>query len=123
MDSFLEVRNDLSRLKMAGKFLKAILHSQYPEKPTNLYPLLKSFLCKLKTAKKPGNLGAAFYSKLLKYEGVLPESKTEASTPFSDEEWKLLHLLSNTTHFSQFEELELPPTFEENVHQFFYTAL
>lgn len=123
LDSFLELRGDLNKLKAGGKLLKAILHSQYPGNPTNLYLLLKSFLYKLKTSQNPSRLVMTFYCKLLKYEGVLPESKTDSPIPFSDNHWELLHSLSNITHFSALEKLSIPTEFEESINNFFYSTL
>lgn len=131
IDLFPELRERFSSIKSAGRILKLLLLSQFPEKPApQLYALLLSYLKKL-----PANPTTIFYSfllKLLSYEGGLhltpncaacakplqtlslcdgegfcSSCAPHTSLLFMPSEWTELKALVSTRHFSTLSSLSL----------------
>lgn len=124
LDAFLPIRQDLEKLLFAGKLLKIIHKTQYPEKPSPLlFALLKNYLNKIKTSPPSEILLVSFYVKILSHEGLLPERLEEISFPFNEKEWKLLKELQTAKTFTALATLDFDKELFDKTEQFFHQSM
>ncbi|MBM3193531.1 MAG: DNA repair protein RecO [Chlamydiae bacterium] len=124
IDAHFEIRNDLNKLDAACSILRAILFSQYPEKPSpELYQLTIIYLKKLKTFLHPINLSTSFQMKLLNYEGLFPETKEESVFNFTSDEWLILECLCHAKTFDLLESVTVSPELEAKARELFNSRI
>lgn len=71
-EPFSAIKSTYSCLDAAGKIIRAILKSQWQEKPApKLFALFLNFLHRLTASKNPDLFSSTFLIKLLQHEGVL----------------------------------------------------
>ncbi len=124
IDAHFEIRNDFNKLDAACTILRAILTSQYPEKPSpELYLLTITYLRKLKTFKDPLLLALSFQMKLLNYEGLFPETKDELESPITSNDWLILECLCHAKKFDLLESITLTSELQEKASELFKTRI
>ena len=117
IDSYIDIRSDLTKLEAACTILRALLTSQYPEKASpNLYHLTIVYLKKLKTFTQPPLLALSFQMKLLNFEGLFSETKDPG---FSDEEWLTLECLAHAKQFDLLESLTVSSKLQNQASDLF----
>ncbi len=142
LDALLFLRASYPHLIEAASIARDLLCSQMQEKPApQLYALSYSYLHQLPHFARPQTLALSFRLKLLKHEGVLAAhpfctlcsqtSRTiqdgesfcaaHASTPllFTEEEWNQILLLAHAKEFSQLRQLEISPSCEGKIKDYF----
>jgi DNA repair protein RecO len=109
LNPFLQIRGNLDKLTAAGKLLKLLKKSQFPEKPSPiLFALTISYLKRLESSINPASLAISFQGKILRHEGIFPENKEESAVPLEQEEWDILNTLSFSKSFEELENVKLP---------------
>ena len=117
IDSYIDIRSDLTKLEAACTILRALLTSQYPEKASpNLYHLTIVYLKKLKTFTQPPLLALSFQMKLLNFEGLFSETKDPG---FSDEERLTLECLAHAKQFDLLESLTVSSKLQNQASDLF----
>ena len=112
IDPHYEIRHNLGKLDAAFILLRAVLISQYPEKPTpELFKLTTVYLNRIKKDENPLRLALSFQMKLLNHEGLFPERAEDFGAPLTKDEWQTLECLC---HAKKFETLDLL-TIEEDL--------
>lgn len=134
LDEHFPLRERFSSLQTAGTMAHSLLCSQMAEKPSrDLYNLFQAYLRTLSSFSTPQILLTSFLLKLLKHDGLLllhsqcteckettansyysGESFCSLHSPplavsFSQEEWRTLLQLVDTTHFSELRTLSPTP--------------
>lgn len=135
------LRKELSFLKAAAAMTQATLKSQFPEKKAfGIYNLLKKYLSNI--AINPTAITSSFLLKLLAYEDLLTVTencslcsaiassmhKGESlckehagifAFNFTDEEFKLIWILTHAKKFSMLQNLDVPIELQEKVKEIF----
>ncbi|ANH78390.1 DNA repair protein RecO [Candidatus Chlamydia sanziniae] len=76
-NNFIEIKRAYPLLEASGKMIRALLISQWREKPSpKLFSLFLNFLHRLPQSKNPRFFSAIFILKLLQHEGILDLSPT-----------------------------------------------
>lgn len=131
-DSLSFLRNNFESLQAASSMARAILNSHFPQSYTSrLYLLFISYLKQMQSFEKKENLVSSFLLKILLHEGLLHLSsfcnvckekapsylfrgesqcflhQEKGSVAFSEEEWKILKLLTYSRSFQLLKEADL----------------
>lgn len=119
VDCFLEIRNQLEKLTLAGGMLRQVAKMQLPLKPSPLlFKLLKAYLIHMKSSTNPAPLYFSFSLKHLLHEGLFPHERELSPIPLTIEEWDLVLTLCSAKHFTSLSPLQIPETLKDKLNEF-----
>ncbi|MDX8431234.1 MAG: DNA repair protein RecO [Candidatus Algichlamydia australiensis] len=114
LDLYTEIRSNYDKLNCAGYWLKTLLRSQLPSKPSPLlYQLLICYLEELKTTSEVSQIKMSFLLKVLKHEGLYMPSRffTEAQK------------LADVRKFLELDEIVITHDMEKEIETRFWGAI
>lgn len=123
IQSYLNLRNNLSHLQASCDLLRDVYSTQFVDKPAPLlYQLLNFYLDKISVIQDPYVLSLSFKLKILKHEGIF-DWEANSYTEFAPEEIELLNLLAHTQSYQPLSQVVLPNNFREKVEKLFYILI
>jgi DNA repair protein RecO (recombination protein O) len=120
LNTYLNLRNNLTHLEAGIDLLKAVLESQMESKPApELYKLLIMYLEKIPVIPDPWVLAASFLLKILRHDGLLAFDQSHES----EEEQLLIQLLAFTRSFADLSSIQITPEFYQKIRALFAKSL
>ncbi len=141
INAHLEIRQELKFLEAGCKMIKAIAHTQFPEKPSPaLYQMLLRYLGHIPKMNHPEILELSFLLKIMRHDGIFgvtpacaacktplknhhicekesfcPNHAPAGSVIFNEEESNLLLILAYCRTLSELPDIPLESHFQENI--------